>query len=81
MTPCLTVEIGARQPSANMLKSAHPNSPSFTAWKTVVHRDLKSTNIKVTTEGVVKVLDSGLAAAVQGKDRDSAVFSASPTVT
>jgi serine/threonine protein kinase len=55
---------------AEALEAAHE--------KGIVHRDLKPANIKITSTGVVKVLDFGLAKAGDGAAPDR---SRSPTVT
>lgn len=57
---------------ADALETAHE--------KGIIHRDLKPANIKAS-DGVVKVLDFGLATAMQPADRDSSDAANSPTLT
>jgi len=49
--------------------------------KGIVHRDLKLANVKVTTDGPVKILDFGLAKAYEGDATSANDLSQSPTIS
>jgi eukaryotic-like serine/threonine-protein kinase len=58
---------------ADALEAAHEQR--------IIHRDLKPSNVKIRPDGTVKVLDFGLAKAMDASPAASSGFSMSPTIT
>ena len=69
----LNEALGIASAISDALEAAHD--------KGIVHRDLKPANVKAPPDGTVKVLDFGLATAIQATARDSSDMMNSPTLT
>ena len=85
--PTLADRIGGRpMPLEDVLAIARQIADALEAAheRGIIHRDLKPANVKVRPDGTVKVLDFGLAKALEGRSPQEAVnfgVSQSPTIT
>ncbi len=71
-----TIPIGEALPIAKQIAEAL----EYAHERGIVHRDLKPSNIKITSTDAVKILDFGLAKAIEG-DPASMDISTSPTIS
>jgi serine/threonine protein kinase len=68
-------------PIDEALPIARQIAEALEAAQGIIHRDLKPANIKVRNDGTVKVLDFGLAKAMEPAAGSSPSMSMSPTIT
>jgi serine/threonine-protein kinase len=76
-------ELSCPRPIDTAIEYAHQiiDAIEYAHDRGVIHRDLKPANIKVTPDGAVKILDFGLAKALDRATTSSANLADSPTFT